>query len=145
MKTTHSLSLHALLAAGLMVATAAAARDNPVDAVSNPHKLEFRDVEARSPDFKASFLRDGVVTQPAGFRQIAAGLPQTQVGTLLGQPVRQGSGARGAEWDYNFKFRLPQSENFLVCQYKVVFDAQTQTVREAVWRRQQCQDLVSKG
>ena len=64
-----------------------------------------------------------------------------QVQALLGAPLTQASGSRGQEWDYNLKFRLPQSDNYLVCQYKVVFDEQ-QSVRESVWRRRQCQDLA---
>ena len=135
-----------LLAAVLAVAAApAAARDNPIDPVSNPDKLDYRDVEARRPDFKEPFLRDGVVSQPQRFGQVAAGLPAPQVQALLGQPLQEVNGPRGKEWDYNFKFRMPRSENYLVCQYKVVFDDQKQAVRETVWRRHQCLDLVAKA
>ena len=128
-----------LLAAAAMPASA---RDNPIDPVSNPNKLEYRDVEARRPDFKEPFLRDGVVSQPQRFNSVSAGLPAAQVQALLGQPLQQVAGPRGQEWNYNFKFRLPASQNYLVCQYKVVFDDGTQTVRETVWRRQQCMRLV---
>ncbi len=143
-RTNHMsrLVLSLALAAG---ASSALARENPVDPVSNPNKLEYRDVDARRPDFREPFLRDGVVTQPAAFRQITAGVAAAQVQSLLGQPLRDAQGPRGPEWDYNFKFRLPQSSNYLVCQYKVVFDEGKTAVRETVWRRQQCLDLVSKA
>lgn len=145
-----SFRIHHLsgLALGLTLVAAAipaVARENPVDPVSNPDKLEYRDVDARRPDFREPFLRDGVVTEPAAFRQITAGLAAAQVQSRLGQPVREAAGPRGPEWDYNFKFRLPESSNYLVCQYKVVLDEGKQAVREAVWRRKQCLDLVSNA
>ena len=138
--------LLAIAPAALLLALAAApavARDNPIDPVSNPNKLDYRDVEARRPDFAPPFLRDGVVSQPARFNELKAGVPAAQVQALLGQPLQEVDGKRGKEWDYNFKFRLPQSQNYLVCQYKVVMDAQAQAVRETVWRRHQCLDLVN--
>jgi len=49
-KTPHAsptVAAFALAAALLGTATHVAARDNPVDPVSNPDKLDYRDVEAR--------------------------------------------------------------------------------------------------
>jgi len=132
-----------LVAALLGVATTAAARDNPVDPVSNPDKLSYRDVEARRPDFKEPFLRDGVVSRPERFREIKPGINQAQVLAVLGQALKQQRGALGTEWDYHFKFQMPQSANYLVCQYKVVFD-DSQAVRSTVWRRRQCLDLIPR-
>ncbi|MDQ0073391.1 outer membrane protein assembly factor BamE (lipoprotein component of BamABCDE complex) [Variovorax boronicumulans] len=144
-KTLHAsptVAAFALAAALLGATTHVAARDNPVDAVSNPDKLDYRDVEARRPDFKEPFLRDGIVSRPERFREIKPGINQAQVLAVLGQALRQQPGALGTEWDYQFKFQMPRSANYLVCQYKVVFDG-SQTVRSAVWRRRQCLDLVS--
>lgn len=144
MKMIQSTPLISLLAAGLLLSgCVAVGHHNPVDATSNPEKLNYTDVEARRPDFKAPFLRDGVVNDPAVFRQITPGLSTGQVRQLLGQPLKESQGPRGQEWDYNFKFRMPESTNYLVCQYKVVLDAQQQAVREAAWRRTQCLDLVT--
>ncbi|RYX96002.1 MAG: hypothetical protein EOO28_09660 [Comamonadaceae bacterium] len=140
-RLAHFVAGTALLASCLSVI----ARENPVDPVSNPNKLEYRDVEARRPDFKEPFLRDGVVSQPGRFKQVSAGSAAMQVRDMLGQPQREASGPRGREWDYNFKFRLPRSENYLVCQYKVVLNDGGQTVRETSWRRKQCSDLVAKA
>lgn len=111
---------------------------NPVDRVSNPAAYAFTDVGIAPADMSPSFVRDGVVTEPRRFAAITPGLEQTQVQRMLGAPVRQ----HGQEWDYNFQFRMKQSENFLVCQYKVVFD-ERQLVHETVWRRRQCQQLAS--
>jgi len=114
---------------------------SPVDPVSNADKLDYTVVTAARPDFKEPFLRDGVVTQPARFPSIQAGVPEPRVKELLGEPLQAQAGPRGTEWDYNFKFRMPQSQNYLVCQYKVVFD-DSHAVREGVWRRRQCLDLA---
>ncbi|WP_225783764.1 outer membrane protein assembly factor BamE [Xenophilus sp. Marseille-Q4582] len=132
-------------AMSLWLAGCATGHHNPVDATSNPDKLSYQDVEARRPDFKEPFLRDGVVSEPARFAALTAGTPAARVQELLGQPLQKSAGPRGPEWDYHFKFRMPQSQNYLVCQYKVVFDGAGQAVRETVWRRQQCLDLVGAG
>ena len=143
MKTIRFTSLSGVMAAvAILGGCAAVGNRNPVDVVSNPAKLEYRDVDARRPDFKEPFLRDGSISQAQRFPEVPAGLPPTQVKNLLGQPLLVSQGPQGTEWDYNFKFKLPQSENFLVCQYKVVFDDTKEIVRRTSWRRQQCLDLV---
>lgn len=135
-----------LIALATVAAVGAAApgvtRANPHDPLSNPQNLAFTDVQASRPDFKEPFLRDGVVSNPARLAEVKAGIAPAQVQTVLGQPLQQVVGSRGTEWDYNFKFLLPQSQNYLVCQYKVVFESGTQAVRETVWRRRQCQQLA---
>ena len=85
------------------------------------------------------------MSPPKRFGAVAAGLTAAQVQALPGPPLQQVAGPHGGEWDYHFKFRLPQSQNYLVCQYKVVLDDQAQAVREAVWRRQQCLDLAMQA
>ena len=139
-------SLPALLLGSVSLVAASAAlawHHNPIDKISNPEKLEFTDVQVGWPDFAEPFVRDGIVSKPEGFRQVQAGLTAGQIQSMLGQPLKQAQGSRGLEWDYNFKFLMPQSQNYLVCQYKVVFEGdQAEKVREAVWRRHQCLDLV---
>ncbi len=129
----------AIATATLWTAGAAQAA-NPVDPVSNPGKLTYPDVQMELPDYDEPFQRDGVMTQPQRFRQIVPGVPAPEVVRLIGQPLE---GEPGAEaWHYNFTFQLPRSQNFMVCQYKVVFDGQQQ-VKEAAWRRHQCLDIVN--
>lgn len=144
MKTIRFTPMISLLAAGLLMSgCVAVGHQNPADSMSNPNKLAYTDVEARSPNFNEVFVRDGFVSNPADFRKVTPGMRPEQVRQMLGQPLKEGQGSRGQEWDYNFKFRMPESNNYLVCQYKVVLDAQRQAVREAVWRRKQCLDLVA--
>ena len=132
----------AIACAGLLAAGVAQARSNPVDPISNPNALKYSDVHMTIPKYDEPFQRDGIVQRPEIFRQISAGMTGGAVQGLIGAPIRQERGARGTEWDYHFKFVMPQSSNYLVCQYKVVFD-EAQQVREAVWRRHQCADIVA--
>ncbi|MFT4198854.1 MAG: OmpA family protein [Pseudoxanthomonas sp.] len=143
MKPSRFLLIVVLLAsAGLaFAAPAAAGHRNPVDKLSNPDALVFTDVQVGHDQFTEAFVRDGALTEPNHFRPIVPGLPQEQVRAILGPPLRESDGKRGHEWDYNFKFVLEPSKNYIVCQYKVVFD-QAQAVREQVWRRRQCQLLA---
>lgn len=117
----------------------AAGQSNPVDRVSNPAALDYSDVEITPRDMDEAFVRDGIVTDPRLFAKITPGLEQTQVQNLLGAPLRR----NGQEWDYNFQLKMEQSGNYLVCQYKVVFDEQKR-VRDTVWRRRQCQQLAGE-
>lgn len=117
----------------------AARQSNPVDRVSNPEALDYSDVEIAPRDMDETFVRDGIVTDPRLFTRITPGLEQTQVQNLLGAPLRR----NGQEWDYNFQLKMEQSGNYLVCQYKVVFDEQ-KLVRDTVWRRRQCQQLAGE-
>ncbi|MDU4255775.1 MULTISPECIES: outer membrane protein assembly factor BamE [Pseudomonas] len=127
---------------GAGVAASSLSQSNPVDKLSNPNALDFVDVYVDNPDFNATFARDGVVSEPQRFQAVRPGVAQKQIQSALGIPLKQQKGPRGIEWDYNFKLWMASSESFLVCQYKVVFNEQ-QLVREAVWRRQQCRQLVN--
>ncbi len=113
------------------------AQNNPVDRVSNPDAHSYTDVGIAPRDMNPPFVRDGFVIEPQRFVTITQGLEESQVQSLLGTPQRR----NGREWDYNVRIKMAQSDNFLICQYKVVFDEQQQ-VRETVWRRRQCQDLA---
>lgn len=132
----------AALTAGLGIALASpafAGQSNPVDRVSNPDALHYTDVDIARRKLHEPFVRDGIVTEPQRFKAITPGVGEAEVQGFLGAPVRRS----GREWDYNFKFLMPQSENYLVCQYKVTFDGK-RAVRETVWRRRQCQKIVEE-
>lgn len=126
--------------AGMGTAAFAAGQSNPVDELSNPDARDFTDVEVSRQDFNETFVRDGVVIEPERFATIKPGLAQPQILPLLGEPLRQNN-SQGLVWNYNFKFKLQQSQNYIVCQYEIMFDEQ-QVVSDTVWRRRQCQDLA---
>lgn len=98
----------------------ATGHSNPVDRVSNSQAHDYTDVKIAPRKLHEPFVRDGIVTEPQGFTAITRGIGKAQVEAMLGAPVRR----NGRAWDYNFKFRMSESRNYLVCQYKVVFDGQ---------------------
>lgn len=103
----------------------------------NPHDLQYSDVVMDIPDYDEPFQRDGRLVPPARILQVRPGVDAAEVRNLLGKPLGAGDGSRGPEWDYNLKLDLADEE-YIVCQYKVVFDEAVQQVRETSWRRYQC-------
>lgn len=142
MRKTTLIVTAAVLAAGFTSVVHAAAlpaqHENPVDEISNPNHADFSDEEIHPENLDHPFVRTGPITDPKQLSAITAGTEQAQVLTLLGEPVNK----KGRAWDYNFTFTLPQSGNFIVCQYKVQFD-RDERVSKTVWRRQQCQELAA--
>lgn len=106
-----------------------------------PRKTAVFGRSDEDPDYAVPFKRDGALSDPSVLKQVAPGLPAADVTRILGRPLAQAAGSRGPEWDYNLTLRMPASENYLVCQYKVVFD-EAPRVKDTVWRRRQCQDIV---
>ena len=143
LNTLRLAALTTFTGAVLVTATSVAAHTNPIDEVSNPKKLDYQDVEARRPDFAEPFLRDGVIDQPQHLQQLRKGTSLDQAVAMLGQPLKKGSGKSGNEWDYNLKFKMPNSENYMVCQYKLVVDEGKKQIADTVWRRKQCLDIVN--
>lgn len=130
----------AFLLSGLLAAGMAWA--NPIDPVSNPERLSFPDIRMKMSDYDEPFQRDGVLTKPEIFQQIKQGMNANQVVALIGQPLNANTQSQDKQWDYNFKFLMPVSDNHIVCQYKVVFD-QNQLLENGYWRRHQCLDIVN--
>lgn len=141
-KITSSFTTLGLMA-GFSLSSAgalAAGQSNPVDRVSNKNALEYADVEVRPDEMNPPFVRRGLVVDPQRLTQIRAGLSEAEVRSALGDPLSNGR-SRAREWDYDIKLKMPRSQNYLICQYKVVFDAQ-RAVSATVWRRRQCEQLA---
>lgn len=143
MRKMRSSFIPALLMAGLGLssAIAAAGQSNPIDTVSNKKALEYPDVEVSPREMSPPFVRHGLVIEPDRIKSIRVGLSQADVRSLLGDPLA-GAQSTGRAWDCNVKLKMPQSQNYLVCQYKVVFD-ERQLVSDTVWRRRQCEQLAA--
>ncbi|MFC4298945.1 hypothetical protein ACFO0J_12910 [Castellaniella hirudinis] len=143
MKTTDRalFAVTRAIAAAAALSAAAWAHAAPHDPASNPEKLNYSNIKMDTPDYDVPFQREGRFSDPSVLRQIAPGLPVADVTRILGQPLDRTSGSKGEEWDYHLRLRMPESENYLVCQYKVVIDS-AQKVKESVWRRHQCLDIV---
>ncbi|MGY1408089.1 outer membrane protein assembly factor BamE domain-containing protein [Luteimonas sp. A611] len=132
-KTIATSTMGAMLALTLALCAAHA---------SDPPDLDYSDVNMTRPEFDEPFQRDGRATPVAQILQVVAGATPDQVRGLIGDPLRTGQGVRGPEWDYDLKLDLAD-EDFIVCQYKVVFDARNAAVVETHWRRYQCRDAIA--
>jgi hypothetical protein len=130
----------ALLSAALVIGAVPshAGHSNPVDQKTNPQAENFTDVHIAPRKLDDPFVRDAGVTDPQIFRGVTTGLAQDQLAQVIGQPVKKD----GRSWDYQFKFAMTNSQNFLICQYKVKFDREDR-VESAIWRRQQCAALAN--
>jgi outer membrane protein assembly factor BamE (lipoprotein component of BamABCDE complex) len=134
-KTITTNTMKALLALSFVCsAGAAASEEDP--------SLEYSDVVMERPDFNEPFQRNGRTISPANVMRVVAGVTGRQVRALIGEPMQTGQGMHGPEWDYNLKLNLAD-EDFIVCQYKVVFDASYETVVKTAWRRYQCRDAMA--
>ncbi|MBS0911110.1 outer membrane protein assembly factor BamE [Tatumella sp. JGM118] len=114
--------------------------DNPVDNRSNPDHYSYHDVSKRPTRLDEKFVRQGTQQQLSAVGAIRPEMTREQVTALLGKPLYQDDS--GTQWEYDINLQLPQSENHIICQYKVIFDSITQRVKTGVWRRQQCLDLA---
>lgn len=132
MYKTTAASTAAMLALSLALAAQASA----------PPALDYSDISMARPDFDEPFRRDGRLVPVSRIVQVAAGATPDQVRELIGDPLQTGHGAGGPEWDYNLKLDLAD-EDFIVCQYKVVFDARSEVVVATQWRRYQCRDAIA--
>lgn len=97
---------------------------------------DFSDVEVRMTDLDDGFLRKGRFTSPANISRVTPGTSSATVLELLGSPD-EGMGERW--WFYNVNLPLDGIKDYLVCQFKVTFNAQQQ-VSSSEWRRPQCRD-----
>ena len=136
--------LNVVVLAGMLALAGCAnvGKTNSTDKVSNPKQLDYTNVNMVASDYSEPFKRSAPVRDVAFFKNLKPGTSANDVQVLLGAPLKQNVGQSGQEWDYDVSFKMPKSENYLVCQYKVVINA-SQKLQETVWRRQQCLDLVS--
>lgn len=135
--------LTSMLAAMLLVPLAAQAQSRSSAPGINPHGLDYSNVEMDLPDYDEPFQRDGRRVPTAQILSVVPGTTAEQVRELLGEPLSTETGERGPEWNYNLKLDIAD-EDFIVCQYKVVFAPDEQTVREISWRRYQCRLAMDK-
>lgn len=129
--------LTSLLALGLLTPMAVDAQSRSSVEPFNPQGLDYSNVYLDLPDYDEPFQRDGRRVPAEQILAVVPGVKAERVRELLGQPLSTGHGERGPEWDYNLKLDIAD-EDFIVCQYKVVFEADNETVRETSFRRYQC-------
>ncbi|WP_434986761.1 OmpA family protein [Vreelandella zhaodongensis] len=120
-----------VLAIGLVVGLAGCA--------SNTSLTEEGDV--RFPDLESTYLKTGDFVDPDDVLRISEGQHKDQVRLLLGHP-HFSEGIFGVrEWDYAFNFYTGYADEYITCQYKLLFDREMR-VTSTHWRDAQCPALL---
>ncbi|SHE75749.1 SmpA / OmlA family protein [Lampropedia hyalina DSM 16112] len=146
-----SMVFRAVVAAAVCAAASTAGWAQQVQpATTGPvldSSLSYERVEATVPELDEPFRRIGQLADLGKIHAVQPGTSAQQVQALLGEPLpaAQGGGGKGNEWDYNWNLRTgEQRKDFIVCQYKVVFDTAKDEVVETAWRRRQCKALADE-
>lgn len=120
-----------ILAIGLMVGLAGCA--------SNASLTDKGDV--RFPDLDSTYLKTGDFVDHDAVLRISEGQHKDQVRLLLGHP-HFSEGIFGVrEWDYAFNFYTGNGNQYITCQYKLLFDRDMR-VESTHWRDAQCPALL---
>ncbi|MFC7370009.1 OmpA family protein [Vreelandella zhaodongensis] len=97
--------------------------------------------EVRFPDLDSTYLKTGDFVDPDDVLRISEGQHKDQVRLLLGHP-HFSEGIFGVrEWDYAFNFYTGNGNEYITCQYKLLFDREMR-VTSTYWRDAQCPALL---
>ncbi|CAH1043414.1 OmpA family protein [Halomonas sp. TD01] len=97
--------------------------------------------EVRFPDLDSTYLKTGDFVDPDDVLRISEGQHKDQVRLLLGHP-HFSEGIFGVrEWDYAFNFYTGNGNEYITCQYKLLFDRDMR-VKSTYWRDAQCPALL---
>lgn len=75
----------------------------------------------RFPDAGSAWLKGGTFVDVAQLRRIGRGMTKNQVRELISYPHFSEGLFGPKEWDYLFNFRTGRGDEFVTCQYKVVY------------------------
>lgn len=75
------------------------------------------------PDLEAAWLKSGTFVDVEQLRRIGPGMSKDQVRELISYPHFEEGFFAVREWDYLFNFRTGRGNDFVTCQYKIVFEA----------------------
>ncbi|WP_306154318.1 hypothetical protein [Roseovarius sp. MMSF_3281] len=98
----------------------------------------FSSVSREYPDLNVPYSREGVKKRIARVRSVRPGMSRRDLQRALGRPAI-GYGDGSLEFHVSLPLTGPSQ---LICQYRVFFDDDGMVDR-AVWRRQQCANLIS--
>ncbi|MDB5895350.1 MAG: OmpA/MotB domain protein [Rhodoferax sp.] len=94
--------------------TTSVSKDIPED--GRPASVIFPDIK------NDAWLKEGVFVNLDNLRKVAPGVSKDQLYDLLGRPHFSEGFGKVREWDYIFNFRTGKGNEFITCQYKVVYD-----------------------
>lgn len=94
------------------------------------------------PEVSESYLRVGEFVDPRDVARVITGLPKREVRLLLNHPNFSEGLFAVREWDYLFNFLTGKGEEYVTCQYKVLFD-KNMRVSSTHWKDEQCAKFLN--
>ncbi len=93
------------------------------------------------PDPAKASIKGGTFPDVADLRNVAPGMTKDQLYQMFGRP-HFNEGVLGVrEWDYLFNFRSGQGDQYVTCEFKVLFDRQ-HLAQSFYWKPSSCADLI---
>lgn len=116
------LSKAALAASALaLVAACGSTGSSTVSTPNVAHGASGERQDVRFPDPGSAWLKGGTFVDVEQLRRIGRGMSKNQVRELIGTPHFSEGFFGVTEWDYLFNFRTGKGDEFVSCQYKVVY------------------------
>jgi len=139
MKFVRAARVASAVAAAAVLA-ACGSTGSKVEATNVAHGAPAEKVEVRFPEPGSAWLKGGAFVDVEQLRRIGRGMTKNQVRGLISHP-HFGEGLFGpTEWDYLFNFRTGKGDEFVTCQYKVVFKDGVSD--QFYWREPACADYL---
>ena len=128
------------LAASVLALAGCGSTGSTVDTTNQAYGASAEKQQIRFPDAGSAWLKGGTFIDVEQLRRIGRGMTKNQVRELISYP-NFGEGLFGPrEWDYLFNFRTGKGDEFVTCQYKVVFK---DGVSDAMyWKEPGCADYL---
>jgi OmpA-OmpF porin, OOP family len=100
------------------------------------------DQQAKFPARSTAWLKEGTFPNVENLRKIRAGMSKNQLYALIDKPHFSEGLFGPKQWNYIFNFRTGKGDEFITCQYRVDFDANSLT-SAMYWDRPECADMLN--
>ncbi|MBB4225767.1 OmpA family protein [Variovorax guangxiensis] len=117
MKTHNAIQRLALTALVAVLGACASGTQAPGQAGAAPAATE----SVRFPEAGSAWLKGGTFVNVEQLRRVGRGMTKNQVRELISYPHFSEGLFGPKEWDYLFNFRTGRGDEFVTCQYKVVY------------------------
>jgi outer membrane protein OmpA-like peptidoglycan-associated protein len=129
------------IAAAALAWTAQAQTQTPAQAQAQMQAQQAPQRQISWPEVGKEWLQEGTFVNVENLKQMGPGLMKDQIHDLLGRPHFTTGMWGVSEWDYLFNFRTGRGNEYITCQYKVLFDGDSR-VENLYWRDGRCAQLL---
>lgn len=120
-KSIHSFALAALGLASALALTGCGSTGSTVSTNNVAYGASAEKQDVQFPDVGAAWLKGGSFVDVEQLRRVGRGMTKNQVRELISYPHFSEGLFGPKEWDYLFNFRTGSGDEFVTCQYKVVY------------------------